>query len=73
MILSENLDMKKLCIRWVPRLLTLKQKHNRMENSIENLEYFKRNSKEFMRRFLTMNETWKIHQRRVLCKFIAAV
>ena len=28
-ILSENLDMRKLCARWVPRLLTLEQKQCR--------------------------------------------
>jgi histone-lysine N-methyltransferase SETMAR len=28
-ILTENLDMKKLCARWVPRLLTIEQKQRR--------------------------------------------
>ena len=28
-ILTENLDMRKLCARWVPRLLTMEQKQRR--------------------------------------------
>ena len=32
-ILHEELDMKKLCARWVPRLLTANQKHTRMKIS----------------------------------------
>ena len=28
-ILTENLDMRKLCARWVPRLLKMKQKQRR--------------------------------------------
>jgi hypothetical protein len=31
-ILHEELDMKKLCTRWVPRLLTADQKHTLHEN-----------------------------------------
>ena len=52
-ILSENLNMKKLFTRYVSQLLTLEQKHNRMEI----LEYFKRDSKKCMPRFITVNET----------------
>ena len=28
-ILTENLDMRKLCARWLPRLLTMEQKQRR--------------------------------------------
>jgi plasmid maintenance system antidote protein VapI len=31
-ILHEELDMKKLCARWVPRLLTAHQKRTHMKN-----------------------------------------
>ena len=59
-ILSENLDMKNLCAKWMPRLLTMKQKHYRMNISMKNLEYVKLNSKEFMRLFITVDEI-RIH------------
>jgi histone-lysine N-methyltransferase SETMAR len=39
-ILHEELDMKKLCARWVPRLLTADQKHTRMKMSEQCLERF---------------------------------
>jgi len=39
-ILHEELDMKKLCARWVPRLLTADQKRTRMKISEQCLERF---------------------------------
>jgi histone-lysine N-methyltransferase SETMAR len=33
-ILHEELNMKKLCARWVPRLLTADQKRTRMKISV---------------------------------------
>jgi histone-lysine N-methyltransferase SETMAR len=41
-ILHEELDMKRLCARWVPRLLTADQKHTRMKISEQCLELFKK-------------------------------
>ncbi|MCP6484556.1 hypothetical protein NL492_27505, partial [Klebsiella pneumoniae] len=60
-ILSENLDMRKLCARWVPRLLTLEQKQCHEDVSIECLAKFHSNKAEFLRRFITMDETWVHH------------
>ena len=34
-ILTENLDMRKLCARWVPRLLTMEHKQRHEDVSIE--------------------------------------
>jgi len=42
-ILHEELDMKKLCARWVPRLLTADQKHTRIKISEQCLEHFNKN------------------------------
>jgi histone-lysine N-methyltransferase SETMAR len=42
-ILHEELDMKKLCPRWVPRLLTEDQKRTRMKISEQCLERFNKN------------------------------
>ena len=59
--LHEKLGMKKLSARWVPRLLTLDQKRQRMTTSQQCLAMFKRNPKEFLRRFITVDETWIHH------------
>lgn len=60
-ILTEKLDMRKLCARWVPRLLTIEQKQRREDVSIECLAKFHSNKAEFLRRFITMDETWVHH------------
>lgn len=60
-ILHEYLDMRKLSARWVPRLLTLDHKRNRMTTSKECLAMFNRNPDEFLRRFVTVDETWIHH------------
>jgi len=60
-ILHEELDTKKLCARWVPRLLTADQKRTRMKFSEQCLERFNKNKTDFVRRFITMVETWIHH------------
>jgi len=61
-ILHEQLDMKKLSARWVPRLLTVDHKRDRVTISKQYLEMFQRNPDEFLkrlkRRFIIVNETW---------------
>ena len=59
-ILKDHLGMKNLSARWVPRLLTIHYKRNRV-TSIECLVLFNRNKDEFLRRFVTLNETWIHH------------
>jgi histone-lysine N-methyltransferase SETMAR len=60
-ILHEKLHMKKLCARWVPRLLTLNHKRTRKDISMQCLEMFNRNPQDFLRRFVTVDETWIHH------------
>jgi histone-lysine N-methyltransferase SETMAR len=48
-ILHEELDMKMLCARWMPRLLTADQKHTRMKISEQLLERFNKNKPDFLR------------------------
>ena len=60
-ILTQHLHMKKLCARWVPRLLTMEQKQCREDVSAECLIKFRSNKAEFLRRFITMDETWVHH------------
>ena len=47
-ILKDNLGMKKLSARWVPRLLTIDHKRNRVTTLIECLTLFNRNKDEFL-------------------------
>jgi transposase len=54
-ILREELDMKKLCARWVPRLLTADQKRTCIKISEQCLERFNKKTDYFVRRFITMD------------------
>ncbi|XP_014285629.1 histone-lysine N-methyltransferase SETMAR-like [Halyomorpha halys] len=56
-ILTDELGMKKLSARWVP-FLTLDHKRTRLEMSEQNLARFQRNQQDFLRRFVTTDETW---------------
>ena len=57
-ILHEKLSMKKLSATWVPRLLTVENKRNRVTDSMTGLALFRRNPSEFLRRYITVDETW---------------
>jgi len=57
-ILHEILGMRNLSARCVPRLLTPDNKRNRETTSKQCLTLFKRNPKEFLRRFETVDGTW---------------
>lgn len=60
-ILTEELGLSKVCARWVPRLLTPEQKRVRHQISQQCLDLFSKNPKDFMRRFITTDETWVHH------------
>jgi len=60
-ILHQHLSMKKLSARWVPRLLTIDQKRNRVRCCKDSLQLLQRNSQDFKRRFVTVDETWIHH------------
>ena len=53
--------MKKLFARWLPRLLTADQKRTLMKISEECLERINKNKTDFVRRLITMDETWIHH------------
>ena len=60
-ILDEHLSMRKLCSKWVSRLLTVNQKQQRVDDSERCLLPFQRNKKEFSRKYVTITETWIHH------------
>lgn len=57
-ILGNILHMKKLSCRWVLRMLTPNQKHERESTSKECLDLLMRNRADFWRRLVTVDETW---------------
>ena len=60
-ILHEHLSMRKLCSKWVPRLFTVNQKQQRIDDSDCCLQLFQRNKKEILHKHVTMDETWIHH------------
>ena len=60
-ILHQDLGMRKLIIKWVPHLLTIDQKLQRVPDSMIRLGHFKRNPSHFLCRSVTINETWIHH------------
>lgn len=57
-ILTNELGMHKLSARWVPRLLSAENKRIRHLCSQAGLDRFNQNRTDFLRRFITMDETW---------------
>ncbi|KAH8395184.1 hypothetical protein KR222_006720, partial [Zaprionus bogoriensis] len=56
--MNETLNVKKISARWVPRLHTAENKRNRVVVSKVILALFHRNQAEFLRRYVTVDETW---------------
>ena len=60
-ILHEHLSIRKLCSKWVLHLLTVNQNQQRVEDSEHCLQMFQLNKKEFLWKYVTMDETWIHH------------
>lgn len=60
-ILHEHLHMNKVSARWVPRMLTIVQKNDRVVISQELLDSAKGNPDRFFDRLVTMDESWVHH------------
>ena len=52
----------------MPRLLTIDQKRIRVTTLKQNLAYFNRDPKEFLHRFMTIDETWIHHYTTESCE-----
>ncbi|KAM8707612.1 hypothetical protein ACLKA7_014704 [Drosophila subpalustris] len=59
-ILHDHLHMKKLNVKWVPHFLDIEQREKRVADSKSCLDMFNRNPSEFLRRYITMDES-RIH------------
>ena len=53
-ILHEHLSMRKLWSKWVPLLLTVDWKQQRVDDSERYLELFQHNKKDFFMRYVTV-------------------
>ena len=60
-IIHEDLDMRKLSAKWVPKCLNTDQKRQRCQLSEKLLEFFRRDPNDFLSRLGTMKETWLYH------------
>ena len=64
-IFHRHLCIRKLCARRVSRLFIIDQKRIRVTTLEQTCVYFNRNLKEFLPRFMTMDEKW-IHHSTIL-------
>jgi histone-lysine N-methyltransferase SETMAR len=60
-IVSEKLGYKKLCARWVPRMLTPEHQQNRVTAAREFLDRFAQEGEAFLDSIVTGDETWVCH------------
>jgi len=56
-IIHENLDMRKISGKWVPKCLNAVQKRQRCQLSEQPLEFFRRDPNDFLSRLVTKDET----------------
>jgi len=60
-IIHEDLDMRKLSAKWVPKCLNADQKRQWCKSSQQILDFFRRDPNDFLSRLVTMDETWLYH------------
>jgi len=56
-IIHEDLDVRKVSAKWVPKCLNADQKRHRCQPE-QVLEFFSSRSNDFLSRLVTMDETW---------------
>jgi len=60
-IILEDLDMRKLSAKWVPKCLNADLKRQRCQSSEQVLELFRRDPNDFLSQLVTMDKTWLYH------------
>lgn len=60
-IVTDDLHMKRLCARWVPRLLKEEEMTVRVRESERFLRRWKKEGDDFLKRIITVDETWVYH------------
>ncbi|GFR57859.1 transposase [Elysia marginata] len=57
-IITEHLRMKKVCVRWIPHVLTVDQKRERVRYATELLNMFQLHGPKLLSEIVTGDETW---------------
>ena len=57
-IIHEKLNMRRLCARWIPKMLSECQKAQRVESCQRFVQRFEREGEDFLSRIVTADETW---------------
>ena len=60
-IIHEDLVMRKLSAKWVPKCLSADKKLQRCQSSEQPLEFFRSDPNDFLSQLVTMDETWLYH------------
>jgi len=60
-IIHEDLDVRKLSVKWVPKYLKEDKKRQRCQLSEQLLKFFRRDPNDFLSRLVTIDETWLHH------------
>ena len=60
-IIHEDLDMRKLSAKWVPKYRNADQKLQRCQSSEQVLEFFRGDPNDFLSRLVMLDETWLYH------------
>jgi len=60
-IIHEDLGMRKLSAKWVPKCLNTDQKRKRCQSSEQILEFFRCDPNDFLSRLVATDETWLYH------------
>jgi histone-lysine N-methyltransferase SETMAR len=63
-IIHDDLDMRKLSAKWVPKCLNADHKRDHIVASQAILEHFRQNTAGFLARLVTMDETWMIQRQK---------
>ena len=57
-IIHDNLNMRRLCAQWIPKMLSECQKAQRVESCRRFVQRFEREGEDFLSRIVTTDETW---------------
>jgi len=60
-IIHEDLDMRKLSAKWLPKYLNADQNRERCQSFEQLSEFFRRDPNDFLSRLVTMDESWQYH------------
>ena len=57
-IIHETLNMRRLCARWIPKMLSECQEAQRVESCRHFVQRFEQEGEDFLSRIVTTDETW---------------